>query len=69
MKVIFSKKGGEQVTEEIIGKDGIKRLNADIPAELKKRLSKFCLEEDITIKSAVEMSIEGFLDAMEVKKQ
>lgn len=69
MKVSFPEKGGEQVAEETNGKDGIKRLNADIPADLKRRLGKFCLEEDITIKEAVEMSIEGFLDAMETKKQ
>ena len=65
----FLKKGGEQVEEETNGKDGIKRLNVDVPVSIKKRLGEFCLHHDVTIKYAVVMALEGFLDAMETKKQ
>ena len=46
-----------------------KRLNVNVPSDLKKRLGAFCAKEEMTIKEVTEMAIEGFLDSMEASKQ
>lgn len=55
--------------EEVKEVKEVKRLNVNVPSDLKKRLGAFCAKEEMTIKDVTEMALEGFLDSMEDSKQ
>ncbi|MCU6603814.1 hypothetical protein OCO53_25575 [Peribacillus frigoritolerans] len=45
----------------------ISRLNAEVPSELKKAFTLYCISEDISIKEGTAMALELFLQTMQKK--
>jgi hypothetical protein len=49
--------------------ESVKHIHVEVPREFKKRLDLYCVMEDMKIKEVVKMSLEAFLDEMELKEK
>lgn len=49
-------------------KKKIVRINANVPEALRKRLKKYCIDNDILMQDVITLAVEALLDQWQEKK-